>query len=76
MGNRGNGEHEVDLHVLIKLSVTSVGDSESSVEESPVSNLLQTLSVLDAFHYFGLDTEGLAKHVHLQPSVVKAILDR
>lgn len=66
----------MNLHVLIKLSVTSAGGGESSIEESPVSNLLQTLSVLDAFHYFGLDTEGLAKHVNHQPSVVKFVLDR
>ena len=66
--------HDPDTHVLMKISVTDA-PSENLLETDPVRQMVQRLSVLDAFHYFQQNTDALAQYVHLQSSVVKEILD-
>lgn len=75
-------DHDPFAHVLIKMSValqSNENDTQGQIEledkDDPISELYRSLTVLDGFSYFSLDTEGLSQHVKMSPKMVTKILD-
>ena len=78
MGESHEG-HSSEAHVLVKLSVTlSQGQDQvfDAPDDDPVSELQNSLLILDGVHHLGLDIPALAAHTRLPPNKVRAALDR